>query len=449
VVFIPENPYMRRISLRLPGRLTVAALVILGLALTARAGEDAAALRKQLVALGQTTGEDPINGEIKALSAHPKQAKKLIAEALKVIKDKDKPLAYNAAYILAQVATELKDLKSGEAFYRVCCAHAAKLQSTRKLLQSYGGLIDMLYEAKKYDASARVCRELLELKTGDGKPRIYYLGVANRFGEPDFIEDEEFDAGKRLRPGVHRLMIQAIAKQGKYDQALKLVENLIRAQDNWQERQLKAWVLREAGRFKDAARAYEDVLERIDKDTTLEQEEKDQYNERYRYILSNVYVDLKQIDKAAEKLQALIAKRPEEPAYYNDLGYIWADHNMHLAKAEELIRKALELDKAKRRKAKVSPAEDQDNGAYLDSLGWVLYKQKKYKEAKEALEAAVKDKNSQHIEIYDHLGDTLLALGERDGAITAWRRGVEVAGESTRERRRKAEVEKKLAQHTK
>src|SRR5262249_4125953 len=152
----------------------------------------------------------------------------------------------------------------------------------------------------------------LELKMGDGKPRVYYLGVANRFGEPDFIEDEDFDAAKRLRPGVHRLLIQAIAKQGKFEQALKLTENLIRAQDNWQERQLKGWILREAGRFGEAARVYEDVLERIDKDNTLDQEEKDSYAERYRYVLSNVYVDLGQIDKAAEKLQALIAKRPDE-----------------------------------------------------------------------------------------------------------------------------------------
>ncbi len=446
---------MRRIlSFRVSGRLAAAAFLMLGLTLTARGGE-APDLKKRLLTLGQTTGDDPTRGEVKALVAHPKEAKKLIAEAVKLAKAKDAkdakepPLAYNAAYILAQVAVELKDLKAGEALYRVCCGQAAKLQSTRKLLQSYGGLIDMLYEHKKFDESAKVCRELLELKTGDGKPRIYYLAVPNRFGEPDFVEDEEFDAGKRLRPGVHRLMIQAIAKQGKYDQALKLVDNLIRAQDNWQERQLKAWVLREAGRYKDAARAYEDVLERIDKDSTLDQEEKDEYAERYRYILSNVYVDLKQIDKAAEKLQALIAKRPEEPAYYNDLGYIWADHDMHLAKAEGLIRKALELDKAKRRKAKVPAAEDQPNGAYLDSLGWVLFKQKKYEEAKKVLQDAVKDKNAQHIEIYDHLGDTLMALGDREGAIAAWRRGVEVAGENTRERQRRTEVERKLAKHAK
>jgi tetratricopeptide (TPR) repeat protein len=428
-----------------PGRLAAALVLALGFTLAAR-GDDPA-LRKRIVALGQTTGDDTINAEIKALIGQPEKAKKLIAEAVDMAKAKDAPLAYKAAYILGQVASELKELKSGEALLRVCTAQAAKLQSTKKILQSYGALIDMYYENKKFGASAKICRELLELKTGDGKQRIYYLAVPGRFGEPDFVEDEDFDAAKRLRPGVHRLMIQAIAKQGKFEQALKLVDNLIKADDNWQERQLRAWVLREAGKFPEAAKAYEDVLQRIGKDATLDQEEKDSYAERYRYILSNVYVDLKQIDKAEEQLRALIAKRPEEPAYYNDLGYILADHDLKIPEAEKLIRKALELDKAKRQKAKVPPELDRDNGAYLDSLGWVLFKQKKYKEALEPLQEAVKDKASQHIEIYDHLGDTLMALGRRDEAIAAWRRGLELAGEGARERRIKSAVERKLEKH--
>jgi tetratricopeptide (TPR) repeat protein len=347
------------------------------------------------------------------------------------------------------VTAETKDIKASEVFYRICMEQAAKLQSTRKLLQSYGGLIDLFYENKKYDESVRVCRELLELKTDDGKPRIVLQAVSNRFGETDFIEDDRFDTAKRLRPGVHRLLIQAMAKQGKYDKALEFVETLLKAQDHWMERQLKGWVLREAGKFGEAARVYEDVLDRVSKDKDLEADEKERYQERYRYILSNVYVDMKQIDQATEQLQKLLANKPDDPGYNNDLGYIWADNDVKLPEAEKLIRKALALDR-KRRAANASLTQDEkerDNGAYLDSLGWVLFKQKKYKEAKDALLKAVDDKNSQHIEIYDHLGDVHLMLGERDLAIQAWRKGLEVVGEGRREAERKAVVEKKLEKH--
>ena len=40
-----------------------------------------------------------------------------------------------------------------------------------------------------------------------------------------------------------------------------------------------------------------------------------------------------------------------------------------------------------------------------------------------------------------------MALGERDAAIAAWRRGLELAGESSRERRIKTAVERKLEKH--
>jgi tetratricopeptide (TPR) repeat protein len=413
------------------------------MALPARASEDA--LRKQVLDLNRLTGADPLRGEYKGLVAAPAHSRKLLESARSIVKEKDQPLGYHAAYLLAQVAAELKDLQSSEAFYRVCMAQAAKMESVRRILQSYGGLIDLLYENKKYEESARVCRELLEIKTGDGKQREVLVAVTGRFGEPEFVPDETFDIGKRLRPAVHRLLIQAIAKQGKFEQAIKLIDNLLQAQDHWEQRQLKAWVLREAGRFEDAAKAYEEVLDQVAKDKELEREEKEAYVKRYQYILSNVYVDLKRIDKAGDLLKGLLAKEPDDPSYNNDLGYIWADHNMNLAEAEKLIRKALDLDR-ERRKAKpaVDPGEDRDNGAYLDSLGWVLFKQKRFKEAKEVMLKAVEDKNSQHIEIYQHLGDVLDALGERQAALEAYRKAVEVAGDTRREQQRKTELEKKL-----
>ena len=47
----------------------------------------------------------------------------------------------------------------------------------------------------------------------------------------------------------------------------------------------------------------------------------------------------------------------------------------------------------------------------------MLYKKKKYKEAKEPLLKAIEDKEGQHSEILDHLGDVHMALGEKDEAL--------------------------------
>jgi len=412
------------------------------LALPARGGD--ADLHRRVLDLNKITGTDVMRGELRELFKDPK-AKELVQAGVAVAKDKKQALSYNAALILARLAAQLKDYQSSEIFYRICTAQAAKLQSKQKLLQSYGSLIDLLYENKKYAGSVKVCRELLELKTDDGKEREVLVGVTTPRGDLDYVPDEKFNPAQQLHAGVYRLMIQSIAKQGKYKQALKMADKLIKDRDHWLERAVKGWVEREAGQFAASAKTYEDVLGRVAKDKSLDAEDRDFYQDTYHYILSNIYLEENHLDKATVHLQALLTRHPDDPGYNNDLGYIWADHDVKLPEAEKLVLKALEMDRKKRKaSADLSPAEDHDNGAYLDSLGWVYFKQKKFKEAKDVLLKAVEDKTSQHIEIYDHLGDVLMALGERDAAVSAWRKGIEHAGDARRDQQRKAIVEKKL-----
>lgn len=416
----------------------------------AHADEKSDALKKKLTELNEITGNDAIIGSYRLLKDNPDFAKELIAYASKAMAKDEKTIDYNSAFVLAELARDFNNVADSEKFFQYCTKKAAKLESTRKLLQSYGGLIDLLYENKSYDKAAAVCRELLELKTGGDRPRTVILSVDSRFGEPSFIELDNYDSASNLKPAVHRLLIQAIAKQGKYDRALKLADNLIEARDSWSERQLKGWVLYEAGRYADAAKAYEDVLDRVIRDPQLSAQEKGKYEDDIRYVLSNIFIELKQVDRAAEQLQSLIRRNPDRPGFYNDLGYIWANNDMNLDKAEEYVRKALELDR-KRRKSNpnLSPENDKDNGAYLDSLGWVLFKQKKYAEAKKYLEEAIEDPESQHIEIYDHLGDVYLALGDEKKAVEAWRRGLQFAGPSARDQRIRMAVEAKVKKYAK
>lgn len=426
--------------------LSVAAIALLvGLGQAPARGADDS-LRRKVLELNQVTGTAPLAGQLKMMLDSPQQTKKLLQNAQALAQEKDPPLSYHTAYVLALAAAQMKDIPTSEVFFRVCMRQAARFQSLTKIYQSYVGLIDLLYKNQKYEESTRVCRELLELKTGEGKKRTYILLVTGNFGEPEFEELEGLDIGRPLRPEAHRYLIRAITKEKKFDEALKLADNMIKAKDHWEQRDLKAWVLREAGRLDQAAKTYEEVLEKVGKDAELKPQERDEYVKGYQYLLSNVYVDLNQVDRAADMLKALLAKEPNDPGFNNDLGYIWADHDMNLDEAEKLIRKALDLDRERRKtNPKLNPKEDHDNGAYLDSLGWVLFKQKKYKDAKAVMLKAVEDKKSQHIEIYEHLGDVLEALGERQAALAAYHKALEVAGDTRREQQRKVEVERKLS----
>lgn len=402
--------------------LGVSAFLLAGVCWPALAADDDA-LRDKILALNQFTGNDPIDGQVKVMVKDAAGTKKLFPVAVKLVKEKDSPVNYNAAYILGRSAHDLKDFDTCETLYRYCADEATKLHSGQKMVQSFGGLIDLYYDHKKYDKAVKLCKEFMDI---GGNETV-----------------------ARLKPAVLERMIQSLARQGKYDDALKRVEELVKIEEEekgWWALQLKGWVLREAEKLDDAAKTYEQVLDRLKEDKTLKKDQQNRYIERNRYLLSGVYVDLKKIDKASDHLKALLKDKPDDPTYNNDLGYIWADHDMNLDEAEKLIRKAIDEDRKKRKASPDFDADnDKDNSAYLDSLGWVLYKKKDYKEAKKALLEAVKDKDDgNHIEILDHLAEIHKALGEKAEAIAAWKKGIEVAGASKREQAKKAEVEKKL-----
>jgi tetratricopeptide (TPR) repeat protein len=398
------------------------ALVLLsGLALPARASE-ADACREKALALNDVTGNEAIEGQVRSLIDNPDDAQKLLAAAVRLAKAKHQPFNYNAALILAVTARELHDVKAAQTFFTICAKHAVRLQSGQKLVESLGGLVDLLYENKQYDEVITVCQQFVSLQGNE--------------------------AVERAKPVALERLIQALTRKGNIDDALKLTDQLIqleKQQGGWTFLQVKGWVLYEAGKLEEAAQTYENVLKCIRKDTHLEKDQQTACLEEARYVLSGIYTDLHEVDKAAKHLRRLLKAQPDNPEYNNDLGYLWATHDQNLEEAETLIRKAIDLDRKQRQDdPEYDAATDKDNADYLDSLGWVLFKQKKYVEAEQYLREAVKDKDGQNIEIFDHLGDVLLARNKKKAAIHAWKHAIDSAGEVKREQDLKAKIEEKL-----
>jgi tetratricopeptide (TPR) repeat protein len=120
---------------------------------------------------------------------------------------------------------------------------------------------------------------------------------------------------------------------------------------------------------------------------------------------------------------------------------------MKLDEAEKLIKEALDLDKQRQEKALKEGLIDEvrESAAYLDSMGWVLFKQKKYKEALPYLQkAAADEEDGSHLEIWDHLGDVYMALDKKKEAIDAWQKGLTMEDVSRRDIERRKKVIAKL-----
>ena len=91
-----------------------------------------------------------------------------------------------------------------------------------------------------------------------------------------------------------------------------------------------------------------------------------------RQNLSVVYVNKGDYAKGEAQLELLLERNPDDPGPNNDLGYLYAEQGKNLDKAETMIRKALQ--------------EEPESFSYLDSLGWVLFKRGKLKEALEPMQ---------------------------------------------------------------
>lgn len=380
---------------------------------------------KQITDLNLVTGETAIKLKTREILQEKGKAKEILESAKAVLKSSPGKLNGNALWILAKVAQESRDIDATIGFHEAYIKDATRLASGQRLAAGYGAYIQILFDAKKYKECEKACSDFLDIT----------------------LEDESsFLAVLRLKPVVFRRMVLCQSRLGQPEKGLEKVEKLIKDQpENWLNLELKGRILREAGRSQDAEKAYEELLEKIKTDKRLGKEEKEDFLEEVSYTLSNVYVDLKKIDKAAGVLEKLIEKNQDNSTYLNDLGYILADNNLRLDDAEKMVRKAIDLDREQRKKIKnLKPSDDRDNSAYLDSLAWVLYKKKNFAEAKKLLLEAIKDVDGQHIEILDHLADIHEALGEKDDALRVWKQGLESATPSKRDQEKKADVEKKI-----
>lgn len=130
-----------------------------------------------------------------------------------------------------------------------------------------------------------------------------------------------------------------------------------------------------------------------------------------RFNLGSAYERMGQFENAEREFSSIIEREPRNALALNYLGYMYADRGINLEKARELIERALAIDP--------------ENGAYLDSYAWVLYKMGKYEEALAQMKKALKGEIEDPV-LYDHQGDIYLALDQDELARQSWAKALEL-----------------------
>ena len=140
-------------------------------------------------------------------------------------------------------------------------------------------------------------------------------------------------------------------------------------------------------------------------------------NEQILYELAVAQETSRDYEGARATLETLLALDPDDPHLKNFYGYLLADQGWELERAEALIRDAV--------------AAEPDNGAYVDSLGWVLFRRGEYEEALDHLIRAVNLTGDDPV-VLEHVGECLAALERYDEALRSFERALAVGGPEDR-----------------
>jgi tetratricopeptide (TPR) repeat protein len=225
---------------------------------------------------------------------------------------------------------------------------------------------------------------------------LIYLG---RSAERQKQDDKALSWYDKIQPGEHYLdgrlsAANVIARTKNVDAAIKLLDEV---EDLTPEQQMLV-IQTEAGMLSQAKREQEafDMLQKATQSWPKSVE--------IIYDFAMAAERVGKLDVMEAELRKSIKLKPDFAAAYNALGYSFADRNINLQEAKNLIETALQL---------------QPGDHYmLDSLGWVHYRLGNLEKAAENLRKAYDIQADP--EIAAHLGEVLWKQGKEEEAKKIW-----------------------------
>jgi tetratricopeptide (TPR) repeat protein len=321
------------------------------------------------------------------------------AEKAKQIDPNNLELLYNDVNLLeaeGRIPDAIKTLK-GILDSTAKKTYSASDKTNRTLLLER--LAYLYRQAEQYPQAIEVFRQIPDLDP-DAAPRASIEIVETYSVAKDFAKAEaEAEAALKKYPNdpdVRSVHASLLADMGKTDQALAETRKLMDGKNDRKVYLSLASIYEKAKNFTEMAK----MLDAAEK---LSQSNEDK--EGVLFSRGAMYERMKNYPAAEAEFRKVLALNPDNASALNYLGYMLADRNTRLDEAVGFISKALE--------------KEPNNGAYLDSLGWALYRQNKLTEAEEKLRQAL-ESMSRDPTVHDHLGDVYFREGKIREAIAQW-----------------------------
>lgn len=301
---------------------------------------------------------------------------------------------------LAQIHIAQGDLDSAILFYEKLSAGSCltRYLNSRTLALLY-------YYNEQYDRAGQLLGSLLTDHVGDYELH-FYLGLVFAAQENDGLAEMELQKTLALRDDFvdawrHLCYLKLDRKDldGAEECALEFTKRVPDRGASWR---LHGYIL-------SRRHEYGRAIEVLGKALSLDKEDGGAWLE-----LGSAYERNRQFAKAADAFLAALRIDPHDHSAANYLGYMWTEQDHNLDSAKALIESALE--------------QEPDNGAYLDSYGWVFYRLGDLDRARHFILKAL-DKIDDDPIVHAHLGYILADSGDPQGAVKAFRRSIELGAE--------------------
>ena len=246
------------------------------------------------------------------------------------------------------------------------------------------------------------------------RPTPAFLGELGRL----YVELERFDeaidayssmleASDDDQDSIRILLARLYANADRYDDAIAECHKVITTSKN-NGAKVEAYSI--LGSLYLVREQHEDALQALTAALAIHEDHRDAL-----YWLAMTYDQMGDSSLAANTLSRILTMDPSDHRAQNTLGFLYAQNGERLDEAGKLVMAALEAEPS--------------NPAYLDSLGWVRYKQGRYSDAIALLQRTVTHDPS-NAEILDHLGDAYVEAGHEDRAVASWRQALELEPEN-------------------
>ncbi len=275
--------------------------------------------------------------------------------------------------------------------------------------------IVMGYLPKFSDPNAKasalaLSRIAAEVHPNDAKAQAVYadmLAQNNMFKEAKDVYKKSVHINSNIYI-VHEQLVRLELGESAWDEAIKDGENALSLFPN------QAWMNYLVAVAHLQKKSATKALSYLKNAVALQTDDKDLSVQTYT-ALGDCYHELKDNGQSDAAYDKALTFNPDNAYTLNNYAYYLSIRNEQLEKAARMSKHSIDLQP--------------NTASFEDTYAWILFKQKRYADAKQWIEKAMQHNKSSATQT-EHLGDIMFYLGNTDAAVQNWKKAKEYGSKS-------------------